>query len=168
MPDTEKTLQTVSGPRYGILSLSEMTLGENYLIIEDIENPRYHWYCLIDNGGMVRGFVSFTMRGTIGTIADVAVHPDYQGQGWGSHLISSVLLYFQYTQVNIVRCPAWETSKGVHLDKALKKNGFKRKERMLRTPEDARTEFSCPVCGHNCKCYMVIYETTINSMYGEI
>ena len=169
MPGSEiKRLTPVSGSRYGILRLAKITLGENYLVPDDIENPKYNWFCLLDNGGMVRGFVSYTMRGNIGTIADVAVDPDYQGCGWGSCLISMVLKAFKYTQVDIVRCPAWETSVGVHLDKALKKNGFERRERMLRTPENARTEFKCPVCGSDCKCYMVVYETTINSIYGEI
>ena len=170
MPGTKKHTHflTVSGPRYGILSISKITLGENYLIPEDIENSRYRWYCIIDDGGRVRGFISFTMRGNMATIADVAVDPVYQGCGWGSHLISTVLRALESTQVDTVRCPAWETSKGVHLDKALKKNGFKRKDRILRTPEDARSDFLCPVCGSDCKCYMVIYETSINNIYGEI
>lgn len=170
MPGTKNHthLLTVFGPRWGILKLAKITLGDNYLIADDLENMRYNWICLLDDDNKVCGFASYTFRGNVATIADVAVDPEYQGYGWGSNLISIILETLKQYPIDTVRCPAWETSSGVHLDKALRKNGFTSKDRMLRTPENARSDFSCPVCGDQCKCHMVIYETSLNNCYGNI
>jgi ribosomal protein S18 acetylase RimI-like enzyme len=140
-----------------IIAISEVMLGKNYLIAEDLIHPSYRWI-LATLDGTVVGFASFINNHSDSTITDVAVSADYQGNGLATRLIAQCVFEISTLWVETIECYAWMTNGYPHLEKPLLRNGFKPMGIDPRVPDDYREDFECPVCGVGCKCDTTLFQ----------
>jgi ribosomal protein S18 acetylase RimI-like enzyme len=132
-------------------------LGKNYLIADDLIHQSYRWV-LATLDGTVVGFASFINDHTDSTITDVAVSPDYQGDGIATRLIAQCVFEISTLWVDTIECNAWMTNNYPHLEKPLLRNGFKPTGIEPRVPADYRDDFECPVCGTGCECDTKVFK----------
>ncbi len=145
-----------------IIAISEVMLGKNYLIADDLIHPSYRWI-LATLDGTVVGFASFINDHSDSTITDVAVSPDFQGNGLGTRLIAQCVFEISTLWAEIIECHAWMTNGYPHLEKPLLRNGFESTGIEQRVPDDYREDFECPVCGIDCKCNTMVFRKKVET-----
>ncbi len=143
-----------------VIAISEIALGKNYLLPDDLVHPSYRWVlATIEN--KVVGFASFMNDHSNATITDVAVDPIFQGYCIATNLIAQCVFEISTLWVEVIDCFAWETNNYPHLEKPLLRNGFVRIRTELRVSEDYRDNFECPICGIGCTCNAVLFRKNI-------
>lgn len=108
------------------------------------------------------GFASFMNDHSDATITDVAVDPNFQGNGMATHLIAQCVHEIGTLWVETVECYAWMTNGYPHLEKPLLRNGFVSAGVEPRVPDDYRDDFECPVCGSGCNCDTMLFRMKIS------
>ena len=139
-----------------IIAISEVMLGKNYLIADDLTHSSYRWI-LATLDGTVVGFASFMNGHSDSTITDVAVSADFQGDGLATRLIAQCVFEISTLWIETIECYAWMTNDYPHLKKPLLRNGFESVGVDTRMPDDYREDFECPVCGIDCKCNTMLF-----------
>lgn len=170
-----------------VIHISNQQLGESYLseeMLKNAVNPDNTMSCLVaeDNiSGQILGFCFFDIINTgqvneicrgkeisefrlcsqIGYIKTVAVEEMFTGHGIASSLVKESMDIVRRKDVRCFISTAWKFAGEINIGSVLINNGFtKRFEIENYWYEDSiKYGFSCPQCGHPCKCTCAIYTT---------
>ncbi len=146
---------------HGIIEIAEVTLGNNYLLPDDVLHPSYRWVLAKSDDAIV-GFSSIIPSHSDATIADVAVSLEFQGNGIATNLIEQCVFEIGSLWIEKIECHAWMTKGVPHLEKPLIRNGFTPTRTEKRLNEDYRENFLCPECGPHCSCDVLVFERELD------
>lgn len=92
------------------------------------------------------------------------VHPNFEGNGFASELVSSGILFLK-DKADTLFCEAWESDQGLHIGNILERHGYNLWRRIPNywAVESQKKQYICATCGAPpCQCTGVIYTCNLN------
>ncbi len=163
-----------------IKSLSDICFGKNYLTLnmlnktvlnncfysKIIVNNVFTGFCLAQCHNADDKSLNFDISEIAGQkiafIKNLAIHPDFQRQGYGTQLLKHIIHRIEMqNNAGSIYFPAWKESTCGGFCKLLISNGFKEVKQYKNYwfNHSLQNNYNCAKCGNNtCSCTMVLYK----------